>query len=64
MTTRDHSRDLILPHVPKKLLEALEERFPPAPPSLDDSARMIWFKAGQRSLVDWLASVRAHQEGE
>lgn len=37
-----------------ELLAVLEELYPPRPPSLKDSDREIWFKAGQHSVVEVL----------
>jgi hypothetical protein len=36
------------------LIEALEALYPPRPPSLKDSDREVWFKAGQYSVVEVL----------
>jgi hypothetical protein len=58
----DHSREIPLPPIDKKLLDALDDRFPPAPPLLDDSERVIWLKTGQRAIVEWLHSVYNQQQ--
>ena len=42
------------PAIPPRLLAALDERFPSRPASLQDSNREVWFKAGQRSVVEFL----------
>jgi hypothetical protein len=42
------------PAVPPRLLAALDERFPNRTPDLSDSDRQVWFKAGARSVVDFL----------
>ena len=38
------------------LIEDLDKVFPRKHPSLQDSDREIWYKAGQRSVVDLLQS--------
>tara|TARA_Y100000588_G_C14204308_1_gene903921 strand:- start:549 stop:731 length:183 start_codon:yes stop_codon:yes gene_type:complete len=43
-----------LPSVPKALVKALDEMFPVQCPRLDDTERMVWFRAGQRAVVDFL----------
>ena len=45
-----------MPPIPKALLEDLERRFPERCPSLKDSDREVWFKAGQRNVVAFLAT--------
>ena len=42
------------PHITKALLKELEERFPARSPALDWSDREIWYRAGQRAVVDFL----------
>ena len=41
----------------KQYLSALEEFFPDTSPSINDDDRMIWFKAGQSSVVGFLKKV-------
>lgn len=43
-----------LPPISDALLFALDGKFPNVCPSLNDADRMIWFKAGQRSVVDYM----------
>lgn len=42
------------PAISKRLLDALDERFPSRPPDLTDSERQVWYKAGARSVVEFL----------
>ena len=42
------------PHITRALLAELEERFPARYPNLDWPDREIWYRAGQRSVVDFL----------
>jgi hypothetical protein len=43
-----------IPEIPNVLLKILDERFPDHSPRLEDDDRLIWFKAGQRSVVAFL----------
>lgn len=43
-----------LPNVSKKLIDSLDSLFPDQCPRIDDKDRMVWFKAGQRSVVEVL----------
>lgn len=51
-----------LPHIPDDLLAALEARFPDRCPDITDPERMIWFKAGQRSVIAILADQARRQK--
>jgi len=44
------------------LIEELDKVFPKRHPSLTDSEREIWYKAGQRSVVDLLQTSIEHGE--
>ncbi len=44
------------------LIEDLDKVFPKRHPNLTDSDREIWYKAGQRSVVDLLQSSIEHSE--
>tara|TARA_Y100000401_G_scaffold41305_1_gene31373 strand:- start:210 stop:419 length:210 start_codon:yes stop_codon:yes gene_type:complete len=48
-----------LPYLNDELLDALDTIYPSKPPDLLDNDRQIWYKAGQRSVVDFL---KKHQE--
>ena len=48
-----------LPYLNDELLHALDTIYPSKPPDLLDDDRQIWYKAGQRSVVDFL---KKHQE--
>jgi len=54
--------DDAFPAVSKALLAALNERFPVQCPNLSDTERMVWFKAGQRQVVDFLFEQLRRQE--
>ena len=40
----------------EKLLEELEEKFPPVNPHPKEQIEPIMYKAGQRSIVNWIQS--------
>lgn len=42
------------PDFSEDLLKELDKQFPEQSPDLKDSDRMVWFKAGQRSVVQHL----------
>lgn len=47
-----------LPVYTEDLIKMLEERFPNRHPTLNMTDREIWYKAGQRSVVDLLLSLK------
>jgi len=47
------------------LVAELDKVYPARPPNLEDSERLIWFKAGQRSVVEALnSSIKEQEETE
>lgn len=46
-----------LHHYSTDLINELDKAYPSRPANLQDSDREIWFKAGQRSVVDMLLSL-------
>ena len=46
------------------LIEELNKSYPNKHPNLSDSEREVWFKAGQRSVVDTLLSIAQDQQEE
>lgn len=49
------------PSIPA-LLKYLDEQFPEQCPELADAERLVWFKAGQRSVVRHLTWLRDNSE--
>jgi hypothetical protein len=43
-----------MPRITKALLRDLDERFPARYPALDWTDREIWYRAGQRAVVEFL----------
>jgi hypothetical protein len=50
------------PFIPEALVLTLDQTFPLTSPSLDDSERQIFLKAGQRQVVEFLKLRLAEQE--
>jgi hypothetical protein len=42
------------PRVDDKILQEMEENFPPSTPHPKEELASIMYKAGQRSVVEWL----------
>lgn len=55
---------MLNPAIPRELLDFLEQAYPARPPEMTDTDRMVWFKAGQRAVVENLKGLRAAQERE
>ena len=51
-----------LPVITDELIFALDQIFPPGQPDLSLSEREIWFKAGQRFVVDYLIEQQKRQK--
>mgnify|MGYP003132216095 CR=1 FL=1 len=49
------------PTIPKDVVEWLDQIFPLVSPNLDDSERSIFFRCGQRSVVDCLFALYKQQ---
>jgi|TARA_R100001480_G_scaffold101615_2_gene105166 hypothetical protein len=52
----------ILPVITDEMINALSVVFPSKPPELSDTDREVWFKAGQRSVVDYLVEQQRRQK--
>jgi len=50
------------PPISERLVAVLATKFPDQAPDLDCPDREVWFKAGQVSVVRWLASKLEEQE--
>tara|TARA_R100001440_G_scaffold14546_1_gene24608 strand:- start:2908 stop:3078 length:171 start_codon:yes stop_codon:yes gene_type:complete len=44
------------------MINALSVVFPSKPPELSDTDREVWYKAGQRSVVDYLVEQQRRQK--
>lgn len=59
------SNDKQIDYIPAhghQLLEMLEEVFPEESARLEWSDREVWYKAGQRSVVQWLLELKRREE--
>ena len=54
MSTSPNTLESILGPNPEQLLEELEQFFPPVNPTPDTSLGQIMYRAGQRSVVNYL----------
>jgi hypothetical protein len=54
--------DSPFPNVPPSLVQALDERFPDKCAQLSDTERQVFFKAGQRHVVDFLIEQMRRQQ--
>ena len=53
---------LPFPVLPDELINALDSHFPQRHPDLSLSNREVWYKAGQRAVVDYLIEQQARQK--
>lgn len=51
-----------LPVITDELIFALDQIFPNRHPDLSLSDREVWYKAGQRFVVDWLVEQQKRQK--
>lgn len=64
-SSSNNTNGIDLPHVPGDLLAVLDARFPDKCPHISEPDRMIWFKAGQRSVIAILVDqVRRQKEAD
>jgi hypothetical protein len=64
---RGHTKDIHkmpIPPISPELIKALEDLEPPTPPNIKDSDREIWFKAGKRAMVEFLAAEFKAQQSD
>ena len=52
----------LLPPITDDLIQGLDAAFPPRHPDLSLSDREIWYKAGQRFVVDYLIEQQKRQQ--
>ena len=52
----------LLPPITNELIAGLEAAFPHRHPDLSLSDREIWYRAGQRSVVDYLIEQQKRQQ--
>ena len=54
--------EIQLPYTVDELINVLDDIYPERSPSLKDNDREVWFKAGQRSVVNWLKDLKKKSE--
>ncbi len=54
--------DIQLPYTVEELVKTLDKVFPEKSADLKDSESTVWFKAGQRSVVNWLIELKNRSE--
>ena len=54
--------DIQLPYTVEELVKTLDKVFPEKSSDLKDSERTVWFKEGQRSVVNWLIELKNRSE--
>ena len=53
--------ELVLPSLSKDLIDKLDKLYPDKCPLLTDDDRMVWFKVGQRSVINYLQQIYDEQ---
>jgi hypothetical protein len=56
--------EIVMPETISDLITILDETFPSFNPTLDMNSDEIRFKAGQRSVVEWLLRLKKEQEND
>lgn len=51
-----------LPHITSTLIKYLEETYPLKSPSIEDTERVIFFRAGMREVVDKIKQLYQEQK--
>jgi hypothetical protein len=55
------NEELVLPPLSKDLIDKLDKLYPDKCPLLTDDDRMVWFKVGQRSVINYLQQIYDEQ---
>jgi|TARA_B110000977_G_C11049735_1_gene481859 hypothetical protein len=58
----DDLKDIQLPYTVEELINVLDKIYPEKAPELKDNEKTVWFKAGQRSVVNWLKDLKTRSE--
>jgi len=53
--------ELVLPALSKDLIDKLDKLYPDKCPLLTDEERMVWYKSGQRSVINYLKNIYDEQ---
>ena len=55
------NEEIVLPAISKDLIDKLDKLYPDKCPLLTDDDRMVWFKTGQRSVINYLRQIYDEQ---
>ncbi len=55
------TEEIVLPALSKDLIDKLDKLYPDKCPLLTDEERMVWYKAGQRSVINYLQQIYDEQ---
>ena len=53
--------EIVLPALSQDLINKLDKLYPDKCPLLTDDDRMVWFKVGQRSVINYLQQIYDEQ---
>jgi len=53
--------EIVLPTLSKDLIDKLDKLYPDKCPLLTDDDRLVWFKVGQRSVINYLQQIYDEQ---
>ena len=53
--------ELVLPALSKDLIDKLDKLYPDKCPLSTDEERMVWYKSGQRSVINYLKNIYDEQ---
>jgi hypothetical protein len=56
-----NNEEIVLPTLSKDLIDKLDKLYPDKCPLLTDDDRMVWFKVGQRSVINYLQQIYDEQ---
>ena len=55
------NEEIVLPALSQDLINKLDKLYPDKCPLLTDDDRMVWFKVGQRSVINYLQQIYDEQ---
>jgi hypothetical protein len=59
--TTNMNEEIVLPALSKDLIDKLDKLYPDKCPLLTDDDRLVWFKVGQRSVINYLQQIYDEQ---
>ena len=60
-TMNEAIEEIVLPALSKDLIDKLDKLYPDKCPLLTDDDRLVWFKVGQRSVINYLQQIYDEQ---